>query len=48
MLNVVALLNECNECGEMKGDELSTASGTSAGESTGFWVQNLKARGVKR
>ena len=47
MLDVIALLNEYNECGEMKGDELSTASGTSAGESTGFGCRNLWARGLK-
>jgi hypothetical protein len=36
VLNDIELLNEYNECGEMKGDELWTASGRSVGEGTGF------------
>ena len=46
-MNVIARLNEFNECDEMKGDELDTASGASAAEGTGFGCRNLMARGVK-
>jgi len=41
----IALLNEYNECGEVKGDEFGMASGSSAGEGTGFGCRNLSLQG---
>jgi len=40
-VNDIALLKEYIEYGEIKGDELCTASGTSAGKGTGFGCRNL-------